>query len=112
LGEWGEWIALKHLLKNGYDLVGMNWKSKRGEVDLIAYDGEDLVFVEVKTRRVPSHLPPEINLDDRKKSQLEFLAHSFLARHELTGVSIRFDLIAVETPDQRNYEIRHYSGVM
>jgi putative endonuclease len=112
LGEWGEWIALKHLMSQRFDVIARNWKIKHGEIDLIAYDGDHLVIVEVKTRKCPTRLPPEINVNDAKRSQLEFLAHSFLNRYELTDVPVRFDLIAIETPDRRDYEIRHYRGFM
>jgi putative endonuclease len=112
LGDWGEWIALNHLLKCRYDVIARNWRIKHGEVDLIAYDGDYLVFIEVKSRRGPTRLPPERNVDEEKQSQLEFLAYSFLGRHELTDIPVRFDLIAIETPDQRSYEIRHYRGFM
>jgi len=57
LGQWGEWIELRHLLRLRWDVLVRNWKGRTGEVDLIAYDGPWLVLVEVKTRRVPSRLP-------------------------------------------------------
>ena len=57
LGRWGEWIALKYLRKLGWDIVARNWRGFQGEVDLIAYDGPFLVFVEVKTRRGPPPCP-------------------------------------------------------
>jgi len=112
LGDWGEWIALRHLTKHQFDVVARNWRIRHGEVDLIAYDGDYLVFIEVKTRMGPTCLPPELNVDEVKKSQLEFLAHSFLCRHELTDLSVRFDLVAIETSNLRSYEIRHYRGFM
>lgn len=112
LGDWGEWIALRYLLKCRFDIVARNWRINQGEVDLVAYEGEYLVFVEVKTKRRPTRLPPELNIDSAKRNQLEFLAYAFLGRHELTDVPVRFDLIAIESPDQRSYEIRHYRGFM
>ena len=112
LGDWGEWIALKHLLRLRYDVIARNWRIRRGEVDIISYDGDDLVFIEVKTREGAARLPPELNVDEEKQSQLEFLAHSFLGRHELTDIAVRFDLIAVETSDRKSFEIRHYRGFM
>ena len=45
LGDWGEWVALQHLLKCGFDVIARNWKISRGEVDLIAYDGEHRVKI-------------------------------------------------------------------
>ncbi len=109
LGEWGEWIALRHLRRLGWDVIARNWKGRTGEVDLIAYDGPWLVLVEVKTRRLPTRLPPEVNVDSRKERKLERLAYEFTSRHELSGVAIRFDVIGVETPDQLQYCLRHYT---
>ncbi len=109
LGQWGEWIALRHLRRLGWDVVARNWKGRTGEVDLIVYDGSWLVLVEVKTRRLPSRLPPEANVDSRKERKLERLAYEFTSRHELSGVAIRFDVIGVETRDQLHYCLRHYT---
>ncbi len=107
LGRWGEWLALKHLRRLGWDVVARNWTTKRGEIDLIAYDGEELVFLEVRTRRPESRRLPEDSLTRRKLRQLESLAFDFLRRHEICDRPVRLDFIAVETPDGRNFELRH-----
>lgn len=108
LGEWGEWVVLKYLRRKGWDIVARNWRGRRGEVDLIAYEGPVLVFVEVKTRRLPSALPPEANVDRQKERRLENLALEFLTRYEITGIPVRFDVVAVETADLKSCEVRHY----
>jgi putative endonuclease len=112
LGPWGEWVALRYLQHLGWDIVARNWTGGRGELDLIAYDGTTLVFAEVKTRRTPSALPPEYGVGEEKKDQIERLAYRFIYRHELDEPPLRFDLIAIETPDRRSFEIRHYLGFM
>ena len=111
LGRWGEWIALKHLRKLGWDIVARNWKGFQGEVDLIAYDGPFLVFVEVKTRRGPTSLPGEESVDWKKEGKLDELAFDFLLRHELSETPVRIDVIAVETPDLNRFILRHYRSV-
>ena len=111
LGRWGEWIALKHLRKLGWDIVARKWKGFQGEVDLIAYDGPFLVFVEVKTRRGPTSLPGEENVDWKKERKLDELAFDFLLRHEIANAPVRLDVIAVETPDLREFVLRHYRSV-
>lgn len=111
LGQFGEWIALKYLLSRRWDIIARNWRTRRGELDLIAYDGTDLVFIEVKTRQAPTQFSPEANVDNKKRDQLERLAYSFMERHELYDMPIRFDLIAIETL-ARDYCLRHYSGFM
>ncbi len=108
LGRWGEWLSLRHLRKLGWDIVARNWTTRRGEVDIIALDGEFLVFVEVKTRLISGDSPPpEEAVDFRKIRKLEGLAMEFVRRHELLETAVRFDLIAVETPNLRNFELRH-----
>ena len=111
LGRWGEWIALKHLRKLGWDIVARNWKGFQGEVDLIAYDGPFLVFVEVKTRRAPTSLPGEESVDWRKERKLDELAFDFLVCHEISKTPVRLDVIAVETTDLREFVLRHYKNV-
>ncbi|MFZ0427840.1 MAG: YraN family protein [Acidobacteriota bacterium] len=112
LGAWGEWLALRHILRLGYDVLARNWTSRHGELDLIAYEDETLVFIEVKTRRSPSLLRPEDALTEQKKERLERLAYRFLQRHELEAGPLRFDLIAIDCPSERDFELRHYRGVL
>ena len=111
LGRWGEWIALKHLRKLGWDIVARNWKGFQGEVDLIAYDGPFLVFVEVKTRRCPTSLPGEESVGWKKERKLDELAFDFLLRHEIANTPVRLDVIAVETPDLRKFVLRHDKSI-
>ena len=109
LGRWGEWVALKHLRKLGWDIVARNWKGYEGEVDLIAYDGPWLVFVEVKTGRGGAW-PPEERVNWSKERKLDELALDFLMRYEVEETPVRLDVIGVETGDLRNYELWHYVG--
>ncbi len=111
LGRWGEWIALKHLRKLGWDIVARNWKGFEGEVDLIAYDGPFLVFVEVKTRRRPVTRAPEDRVDWKKERKLDELAFNFLLRYEISETPVRLDVIAVETTDIKEFVLRHYRNV-
>jgi len=111
LGRWGEWIALKQLRKLGWDIVARNWKGFQGEVDLIAYDGPFLVFVEVKTRRGPTSLPGEERVDWKKERKLDELAFDFMLRYEISETPVRIDVIAVETTDLREFVLRHYRSV-
>ena len=93
LGRWGEWLALIHLRRLGWDLVARNWKTRQGEIDLIAYDGPYLVFAEVKTRRFKSQKNrfAEHNFNSRKGRKMEQLAMLFCRRRaENNGVSRPF----------------------
>ncbi len=112
LGRWGEWVALSHVLSKGYDVLARNWKSGRGELDLIAFDGDTLAFIEVKTRKAGGLHLPEFQISQAKQSQLERMANRFRVRYECTDDPVRFDLIAIETPDRYRYDLRHYQGFM
>jgi putative endonuclease len=108
LGTWGEWIALRYLRRLGWDIVARNWKGRRGELDLVAYDNEFLVFVEVKTKQLPSPLPPEDQVTKRKETVLDLLISEFTMRYEVFDCPTRLDLIAIETEDRVTYHLRHY----
>ncbi len=108
LGAWGEWIALRYLRRQGWDIVARNWKGKRGELDLVAYDDEFLVFVEVKTKLLPSPLPPEDQITRKKEMMLDLLISEFTMRYEIFDCPARLDVIAIETEDMVRYQLRHY----
>lgn len=108
VGRWGEWLALRHLRQLHWDILARNWTTRRGEVDIVAYDADFLVFVEVKTRLQSDRLPPpEEAVGVQKAAKLEYLAMEFLRRYELVDQPVRFDLIAIETIDLRQFELRH-----
>ncbi len=95
LGAWGESVAAHHLEAKGYRIVTRNWRCTHGEVDLIAQAGEELVFVEVKTRRGQEMGSPEEGLTPIKQKKLMKLAQVYVAEHAL-DVDWRIDLVAVE----------------
>lgn len=98
-------MAAAHLTRLGYSILARNVRTRHGEIDLIAYDGSTLVFVEVKTRRVPSHavrLDPEMaplaGLRARQRARLRRLAAAWLNEAQVarpTAQAIRFDAIGV-----------------
>ena len=96
LGRFGEDAAAKHLATRGYTLIARNWRCPIGEIDLVARQGDQLVFVEVKTRR-RGPWQPEESVGPVKARRLAALAYTYL---EQTGVSAetpwRIDVIAVE----------------
>ncbi|HSR68177.1 MAG TPA: YraN family protein [Acidobacteriota bacterium] len=108
LGRWGEWLALRYLRRSGWDVVARNWSCRVGEVDLIAYGPHHLGFFEVRTRRGPSSVRPEETADEEKLARVEAAAWHFLRRYELEEQPFGLHLIAVETPDLRRYELRHW----
>lgn len=100
IGLRGEREALFHLRKQGFTVVARRWKTPklRGDVDLIAWDGEWLCFVEVKTRSSRDLVPAEAAIDDEKQTMLRRMARAYLrgfpepARGE---IPVRFDVVSV-----------------
>lgn len=94
LAAWGEEAAARHLEAAGYRIVCRNYRCRLGELDIVAWDGPTLVFVEVKTRRGRGACPEEA-VDGWKRARLARLARHFLASCGLGDVDCRFDVVAV-----------------
>lgn len=106
----GEGRACKHVATLGYRIVKRNFRfGKVGEIDIVAYDGETLVFIEVKTRSDYSFGTPEASVDARKQSQLKRVAKMYYYVNGLSDVVCRFDVIAVEFV-KNQVEIRHHQN--
>jgi putative endonuclease len=97
LGDFGEAAAAAHLTRQGYTLLARQWRCAQGEIDLVAQQQAQLVFVEVRTRRAAGYGSPEESITPAKQARLVALAYSYLAAHELdTESDWRIDVIAVE----------------
>ena len=101
-GSQGETAAYLFLRSNGYRIIATNFRvpQNRGEIDLIAWDGEVLCFIEVKTRVGEGMLPPEAAVDAAKKNHIRSVARSYLRR--LPGQQnpqCRFDVVSVTYPE-------------
>ncbi len=94
LGRWGEDLAAAYLQQHGMVILERNFRGKRGEVDIIARDGGDLVFVEVKTRRSEAFGIPQEAVNWRKRQQIIHLAEIYLQRHP-SLLQPRFDVVAI-----------------
>jgi putative endonuclease len=95
-GRRGEDLAAAHFERLGFDVLARNHRTRFGELDLVAYDGETLVFAEVKTRLAGSGEPFD-NLHDRKRSQVRRMAIAWLTERpdRPFGAQLRFDGVAV-----------------
>jgi putative endonuclease len=96
LGRWGEDLAANHLTSAGCTILARNWRTRHGEIDIIARDGETIAFVEVKTRRGTQFGLPEEALTPAKAARLTKLALAYIAQHDLVDTDWRIDLIAVQ----------------
>ena len=100
LGRWGEQLAAKYLESHGYKVLDRNWRCLRGEIDLVAEEGDVLVFVEVKTRRGREYGTPEEALTRTKAKRLLELGQHYMLERDLEDVEWRVDLVAVELDRQ------------
>ena len=95
-GAHGEAIASAALARRGYRIVERNYRSRWGELDVVAYDGDTLVFVEVKARRGAQFGDPAFAVDRRKQRRLVRLAQQYLSRRRLGEPLCRFDIVVVD----------------
>jgi putative endonuclease len=106
LGDRGERAAARHLRKCGLRVITRGYRTTRGEIDLIARDGDTLVFVEVKTRRTGQ---PAEAVTPEKERRLTLAALQFMRRYRLLEQRCRFDVVAVVWPDaDREPLIEHF----
>ena len=110
VGNSGEDIAAEFLGKKGYRILERNYRSRRGEIDIIAKDKDEIVFVEVKTRKVLKCGLPAEAVDDNKQKHLHRVAEYFLYRNNLIDCYCRFDVIEVYMSD-KGYKIEHLKNV-
>ena len=94
LAAAGEQAAAEHLERGGMQVVERNYRCRAGEIDLVAVDGNTVVFVEVKLRHPP--FDPLEAVDARKRRQVCRAAFDFLLRRGMLGRPARFDVVAVE----------------
>jgi putative endonuclease len=96
LGRTGERLAAEALISRGYRILERNFRCRYGEIDLIAEDEHDLVFVEVKTRRGSVHGLPEEAITARKQQKIIEVATYYLDLHSCFERSWRVDVVAVQ----------------
>jgi putative endonuclease len=95
LGAHGERIAVAYLTDAGLRVLDRNWRCRDGELDIVARDGDALVFCEVKTRRGTGYGRPVEAVDRAKQRRLRTLAQRWLAAHEEHAPELRFDVVGV-----------------
>lgn len=94
LGRRGEELATAFLLSKGYSIIDRNWHSGHKEIDIVAQDGNDIVFVEIKTRTDESFCNARDAVDARKRQLLIYAAEAYLRSHQY-DLSPRFDILTV-----------------
>jgi putative endonuclease len=115
VGRYGEQLAVEHLAANGLVVLARNWRCRDGELDVVARDGDELVFVEVKTRSSLAFGAPAEAVDRVKANRIRQLALRWIAAEreqhpDAAWSSVRFDVVAVLRNRAGAPEITHVRG--
>ena len=95
-GKTGEDRAVDELERRGYAVLARRYRTKQGEIDVVARDGDTTVFVEVKARATGEFGTAAEAVTRRKQLKLASMARDYLARNDLSNVPCRFDVVAID----------------
>jgi putative endonuclease len=105
IGKIGEEIALKFLKNQEYEVLELNWRFRKLEIDIIAKDGDTLVVIEVKTRKSDTFGAPDVFVDKKKQRFLIKAINEYVNQKNLEN-EIRFDIVSV-LYDNNQEKIEH-----
>lgn len=111
VGDRGEELACAHLEQLGWEVLARNWRCREGEIDVVAHDGQLLVFCEVKTRRSERFGAPVEAVTPDKARRLRRLAWAWLAEHGRRGEAFRIDVVGVLCRAGADPRLHHLQGV-
>lgn len=94
-GEKGEDLAAAYLAETGYRIIERNYRCFFGEIDIVAWEGETLVFAEVKSRRTEAYGAPQLAVGREKQDKISRIALHYLSERQLRSHPARFDVVAV-----------------
>ncbi|OFV91110.1 MAG: YraN family protein [Acidobacteria bacterium RIFCSPLOWO2_12_FULL_65_11] len=101
LGKTGEDLACEELMRRGYAIVARRHRGRGGELDIIARDGQTLVFVEVKARHGRAFGEAAEAVTWLKRRRIQHLALDYVMRHQLTDRPCRFDVVSIQLDAER-----------
>ena len=111
IGKFGEGLAVKYLQKRKYIILDRNYRCKQGEMDIIAKDDEEIVFIEVKTRTTVEFGKPAEAVNYVKREHLQNIARYYLYTKKITKIPIRFDVIEIYLW-QKEYSVNHIEQII
>lgn len=94
LGEWGEDLAALTYVEKGYTIIERNWRTRYGEIDIIATNEEFLVFIEVKTRKSKKFIEGFEAVDEQKQEKLTITAELYMVT-STSELQPRFDVVSI-----------------
>jgi len=107
-GKHGEQMAVEYLSAKGYKILERNWRFKKNEVDIIAQDGDEIVFVEVKTRHENYVVEPELTVSKKQQRSIISSAEQYIISHDI-DLEARFDIVSIVISSQGE-TILHIDG--
>ncbi|MDP8238284.1 MAG: YraN family protein [Candidatus Hatepunaea meridiana] len=107
LGSDAELAAAAYLKQKGLRILEKNYRIRQGEIDIIAQDKDQLVFVEVKSSSNSNGWYPGERIDSRKRKHIQITASQYISEHEIPAGGIRFDAILMTTTVYKEWKIEH-----
>ena len=105
IGDYGEEVAREFLIKKGVTILDRNFRGKAGEIDIIAQEGHNLVFVEVKSRKNKDFVTARESVNLAKQKKIKNTAREYIANRKIKYKYVRFDIIEYYSD---NNEIEHF----
>lgn len=112
IGQYGERVAVAHLVGAGLAILELNWRCDIGEIDIVARDGDALVICEVKTRSSTAFGDPLEAVTAPKAARLRRLGARWLAERDVHPAEVRIDIIGVLRSDRGAAQVEHVRGVV
>lgn len=112
LARWGEETAQNYLEVRGIRIVEKNYRTQYGEIDLIGFENDDLIFFEVKTRSSVKFGYPEDAVNSKKIEKIELVANEYLDNASSNNLNWRIDTIAIiRNPYTQRFQIKWFKNV-
>lgn len=105
-GKWGEQKAAEYLEQKGFRIMWRNWRDGHRDLDIVGIDADNLVIVEVKTRRNNDYVEPEQAVDIKKIRSLSIAAAKFV-KSTYIDMPVRFDIVTVTGSNDEDCKINH-----
>lgn len=110
IGDIGEDTACDHVHSLGWRIIERNFRSSHGEIDIVARDGESLVFVEVKSYSFRSYSKPVFSISKYKKRCIIHAARTYLKFHNIKNTYCRFDVVAIYRDRNGEEKLEHFKN--
>ncbi len=111
IGKIGENLACEYLMNNGYQILERNFESRQGEIDIVALDKNEVVFIEVKTRTNNKYGTPVEAVDENKQNHLIRTIEYYIYKRNLHDKFIRIDVIEIYLY-RHKYKVNHIKQII